>query len=97
MLIINGKEINDYKDYALLKGEDILAFMKEQSDADLEAFKQFCSETKTVTYEDGTTKERPANFFEIRNWVLDRYAPGIRETKKTKAVGSTFIDQIMEL
>jgi hypothetical protein len=28
MIIINGKEINEYKDYRQLNGNDILTFMK---------------------------------------------------------------------
>lgn len=97
MLIINGKEINGYEDYQQLNGEDIVAFMRCQSAEDIVAFKQFCSEPKVTKYSDGTVKNREASFFEIRNWVLDKYAPGIRVPKRNKTVGSKLIDQILEL
>ena len=97
MIVINGKEINSYDDYQQLNGGDIVAFMKTQSAEDIVEFKQYCSTPKVTKYRDGTTKERETNFFEIRNWVLDRYAPGIRTPKKAKTMGSRLIDQIMEL
>jgi hypothetical protein len=97
MIVINGKEVNGYDDYQQLNGEDIVAFMKTQSAEDIVAFKQFCSEPKVTKYADGTTKNREASFFEIRNWVLDKYAPGIRTPKRSKVIGSKLIDQIMDL
>ena len=97
MITINGKEINGYDDYQQLNGGDIIAFMKNQSAEDIVEFKQFCSEPKITKYLDGTSKTREASFFEIRNWVLDKYAPGIRTPKRSKIAGSKLIEQIMEL
>ena len=97
MIEINGKQIAEYGDYQQLNGEDILAFMKMQSAEDIVEFKKFCSTPKVTKYEDGTSKEREATFFEIRNWVLDKYAPGIRTPKATKKSGTKFLDMIMDL
>lgn len=96
MITINGKQITGFDDYHQLNGEDILAFMKTQSADDIMEFKQYCSAPKVTKYEDGTEKIRDTSFFEIRNWVLDRYAPGIRASKR-KMAGSKLLDQIMEL
>ena len=95
MIVINGKEINGYEDYQQLKGPDILAFMKEQSPADIAEFKAFAAEPKYTEYDDGTKVERKANFFELRNWVLDKYAPGIRAPKPNAT--KSLIDEIMDL
>lgn len=96
MITINNKQITGFDDYQQLNGEDILAFMKGQSAEDIMEFKQYCSEPKITKYEDGTEKSRETSFFEIRNWVLDRYAPGIRVSKR-KVAGSKLLDQIMSL
>ena len=97
MLVINGKEINDYNDYSQLKGPDLIAFMKTQSPADIQEFKDFAATPKYTKYDDGSTVERKTSFFELRNWVLDKYAPGIRAPQTKKANYKTLIDEIMEL
>lgn len=96
MIVINGKEINTYADYSKLTGEDMLAFMKTKPAEDLKEFKAFLATPKTVTAEDGTVTEHRPSFFEIRNWILDKYAPGIRE-KKPREVEETLIDKFMNL
>ena len=97
MIIINGKEINGYDDYSQLNGSDILSFMKDQSPADIQEFKNFASTPKYTAYNDGSMIERKTSFFELRNWVLDKYAPGIRAPQTKKANYKTLIDEIMEL
>ena len=97
MININGKEINNYDDYQQLNGNDIVAFMKTQSAEDIVEFKQFCSTPKITKYKDGTGNEREASFFASRNWVLDRYPPGIRTPKRKTVACSSLIDRIMEL
>lgn len=97
MIEINGKQIAEYDDYQQLNGEDILTFMKLQSAEDILEFKKFCGTPKVTKYKDGTSKEREVTFFEIRNWVLDKYAPGIRTPKSTKKAGTKLLDLIMEL
>ena len=96
-MIINNKEINNYDDYQQLNGNDIIAFMKDKPAEDIMEFKTFCSTPKITSYADGSKKERKASFFEIRNWVLDKYSPGIRTPKNIKRVGNSLIDKIMEL
>ena len=95
MLIINGKEIKGYEDYSKLNSNDILIFMKDQSVEDIQEFKNFAKTVKTVTYKDGSKKEFPMSFFELRNWVLDKYAPGIRTPKKRTT--TNFLDRIAAL
>lgn len=97
MLTINGKEITCYKDYAALTGNDLISFMKTQSAEDIEAFKVFASTPQITHYKDGETKERKPNFFELRNWVLERYEPGITAAVAKKKATKTLIDQILEL
>ena len=89
------KEITCYNDYANLTGIDLVNFMKEQSREDIEEFKAFCATPKITHYKDGTTAEHKTSFFEMRNWILDKYYPGVRVPKK-KSTSSLF-DMIMEL
>ena len=89
------KEITCYNDYANLTGIDLVNFMKEQSREDIEEFKAFCAAPKTTKYEDGTVSEHKTSFFEMRNWILDKYYPGIRTPKKKSS--TSLLDMIMEL
>ena len=97
MIIINGKEINEYKDYRQLNGNDILTFMKNQSVEDIAEFKTFAQTKKVIKYTDGSELTRGPNFFELRNWVLEKYAPGITEPRCKKVVRKKFIDAILDL
>jgi len=97
MIVINGKEINEYKDYAKLTGEDLVAFMKNQSASDVAEFKAFAAAPKVNVLEDGTEVERKTSFFELRNWVLDKYAPGIRTPQAKKNPVKSLLDEIADL
>lgn len=97
MIVINGKEINEYRDYAKLTGEDLIAFMKNQPAEDVAAFKAFAAAPKVSVLEDGTEVERKTSFFELRNWVLDKYAPGIRTPQSRKNPTKTLLDEIADL
>lgn len=96
MIVINGKEVSSYADYSKLTGEDMLAFMKTKPAADIAEFKAFIAAPKKVTAEDGTVTEHKTSFFEIRNWILDKYAPGLRDRKPT-TVEETLVDKFMNL
>lgn len=95
--MINFDGLKTYNDYKALKGEDIIEFMKTKPRADIDEFKAFCSSPKTTVKADGTTVERTTNFFEMRNWVLDKYYPGLTDPQKNKTVGHKLIDDIMAL
>ena len=95
--MINFDELRDYKDYSKLTGEDIMEFMKTKSRADIDAFKAFCAGKVAVENEDGSVTERDHNFFEIRNWVLNKYYPGLTESKKSKMGTHKLLDDIAAL
>ena len=95
--MVNFDELKSYEDYSKLTTADILEFMKTKPAEDVLALKEFCSEKKITKKEDGTEKERVASFFEIRNWVLDKYYPGLRTSQKSKNSKPSFIDSIMAL
>lgn len=88
--------VRDYSDYKQIKGEDLVAFMKDQPRADVEAWKAFCAEPKYTTHEDGTVTERATNFFEARNWVLQRYFPESLG-QKSRQTGNKLLDDIAAL
>lgn len=94
--MIDFDALRDYKDYSKITGEDITEFMKGKSRADIDAFKAFCGAKVAVENEDGTVTERDRSFFEIRNWVLDKYYPGLTAVK-AKAPAHKLIDDIMAL
>ena len=79
------KEIANYEQYSKLNGADILEIMRDKPRAEIEEFQLFCSTPKE-------THEKPG-FFEIRNWVLDKYYPGVRNP----APKGNLIDEIMKL
>lgn len=95
--MINFDELKTYNDYAKLKGPDIIQFMKTKPREDIEEFKKYCAEPKYTVKIDGTKTERKTNFFEIRNWVLDKYYPGLRDSKTAKTKTHQLLDEIMEL
>lgn len=95
MLFINGKEVGGYDSYSKLTGEDIIAFMKTQSIEDIAEFKAFAKTRKSYKNDAGVDCDRAVNFFELRNWVLEKYEPGITAPKKPER--KSLIDQIMEL
>ena len=95
--MIDFDSLKTYEDYAKLTTTDILEFMKTKPAEDIQELKQFCAEKKITRKEDGTEKERAASFFEIRNWVLDKYYPELRIPKKVKNLKTTFIDAVMAL
>jgi len=95
--MVNFDGLKTYNDYKALKGEDIIEFMKTKPREDIEEFKKFCAAPKTTVKADGTTIERVTNFFEMRNWVLDKYYPGLTEPQKNKTVGHKLLDDIMAL
>ena len=94
--MVNFDALKDYKDYSKLTGEDVMEFMKGKPRADIDAFKAFCSTKVAVENEDGTVTERDHNFFEIRNWVLNKYYPGLT-ARREKDAGHKFLDDIMAL
>ena len=94
--MINFDNLKTYADYKQIKGPDIIEFMKTKPRADIEEFKTFCQTPKVINNEDGTYSERPVAFFEMRNWVLDKYYPGLT-TPKDKANDHKLIDDIMAL
>lgn len=95
MLFINGKEIGGYDSYSKLNSEDILAFMKTKSPEDIAEFKAFAQTRKTYKNDAGVDCDRAPNFFELRNWVLEKYEPGITARKPSDKI--TLIDRIMAL
>ncbi len=95
--MINFDTLKDYKDYSKLTGEDVIEFMKQKPRTEIDEFKKFCSTKVTVENEDGTVSERDHNFFEIRNWVLNKYYPGLTDSKKVKNGTHKLIDDIMSL
>ena len=95
--MINFDELKSYADYKAITGADIIEFMKQKPRADIDEFKAFCAAPKVTKKEDGTETSRPTNFFEIRNWVLDKYYPGLTTPQKVKTVGHKLLDDIMEL
>lgn len=95
MINFNGKEVTGYNDYVTLNGQDLLDFMKNQSIEDIAAFKEFAQTPKYTKSEDGHIIERSPNFFELRNWVLEHFEPGI--TAKKVKTEKTLIERIMEL
>ena len=97
MLNINGKEVTDYDSYSKLNGEDIIAFMQTKPASDIQEFKTFAQSRMITKYNDGSLKERQPSFFELRNWVLEKYAPGITAPQSKRTVGKSLIDKIMEL
>lgn len=97
MLLINGKEITGYDSYSTLTGEDIIAFMRTKPSEEIQEFKKFAQTSKETKYKDGTVKERLPNFFELRNWVLERYEPGITNPTSKKPISKSLISKIMEL
>ena len=54
-------------------------------------------EFSVIADEDGTVLEREANFFEIRNWVLDKYYAGLTTPQRNKTLGHKLLDDIMAL
>lgn len=95
--MIDFDSLKTYDDYSKITTSDLLEFMKTKPAEDILELKQFCSEKKITKKDDGTEKERVPSFFEIRNWVLDKYYPGLRTPKGAKTLKTTFIDAIMEL
>lgn len=90
--MIDFDNLKSYKDYSKLTGNDILEFMQEQTRNDIEEFKEFCK-PHIETDENGITHEYQPRFFEIRNWVLDKYYPGLTTPKKNMS----FMERIMDL
>lgn len=95
--MINFDELKTYSDYKAIKGTDIIEFMKTKPREDIEEFKAFCRTKKTTTKTDGSSYEREPNFFEMRNWVLDKYYPGLTTPKTLKTVGHKLINDILSL
>lgn len=95
--MVNFDALKDYKDYSKLTGEDVMEFMKGKPRADIDAFKAFCGTKVAVENEDGTATERDHNFFEIRNWVLNKYYPGLTDSKKVKNGTHKLLDDIAAL
>ena len=95
--MINFDNLKTYADYKAIKGPDLLEFMKTKPREDIEEFKTFCATPKVTKKEDGTEITRPVNFFEMRNWVLDKYYPGLTTPQKVKTVGHKLMDDIMAL
>ena len=93
--MINFDNLKVYNDYKEINGEDILEFMKTKPRADIDEFKAFCAAPKTTTRKDGTVVERATNFFEMRNWVLDKYYPGL--TARREKDTHRLIDDVMAL
>lgn len=94
MLIVNGKSVNSVREANKLTGEDILAFMKGQSRDDIEEFKAYCA-TPKYTNKDGEVKERATSHFDMTSWIVNKYAPELREVQKAKA--RTLLDEIADL
>lgn len=86
MLNINGKEIIGYSDYSKLTSDDIITFMKTRPSSEIQEFKDFAMR-------EGEPKSTRPNFFEIRNWVLEKYEPGITARKSRQSM----FDKIMDL
>jgi hypothetical protein len=95
--MIDFDALKSYEDYSKIKMEDILEFMKTKPAADREELKEFCAPIRVFVAEDGTEKERAVSFFEVRNWVLDKYYPGLRASKKPAREKGGFINDIMSL
>ena len=95
--MINFDELKEYKDYAKITSSDIIEFMRSKPREEIDDFKSFCT-SKVVTHKaDGTSFEHEPSFFEIRNWVLNKYYPGLTTPKRNKTVGHKFIDDILKL
>ena len=71
--------------------------MKTKPADEIAEFKAFASAPKYNVLEDGTEVERKTSFFELRNWILDKYAPGIRTPQAKKNPVKTLLDEISEL
>jgi hypothetical protein len=95
-MIISDETMTCYENYSKITGKDLITFMKTKNRHEIDEFKQFCNTPKITRYKDGTTTEHKTTFFEMRNWVLDKYYPGLRDQKKT-SVTKTLFDEIMEL
>lgn len=72
------------KEATTINLDELLEFMKQQTEEEISAFKEYANS------EIEGTNRKPA-FFEIRNWVLHRYFPELYEPKPK------MIDKIMAL
>jgi hypothetical protein len=71
--------------------------MRSKPREEIDSFKSFCTSKVVTRKTDGTSSEHNPSFFEIRNWVLDKYYPGLTTPKKSKTVGHKLIDDILSL
>ena len=95
--MINFDELKTYADYKAITGPDLVEFMRTKPRADIVEFQNFCKTPKQTKKEDGTIVNRETNFFEMRNWVLDKYYPGLTTSQKAKNEGHKLMDDIMAL
>lgn len=73
--------------------DDILDFMAGRPEGEKLAFKTFATSEINDVDKDGNPYTRKPCFFEIRNWVVDRYFPDCAK----KQVKVTMYDKISSL
>lgn len=78
-------------DVTKIKLEDILEFMKTKPAEEITEFKAFANST----LKDAFGNDRKPCFFEIRNWVVNKYFPSVAAAVKKPQI--KMIDKIMSL
>lgn len=81
------------KEISKISLDEILNFMAEKSEAEKAEFKAFATSEINDVDKDGNAYTRKPCFFEIRNWVVDKYFPDC--VKKAEKV--TMYDKISSL
>ena len=74
---------------------DILEFMREKSEEEKNSFKVFASTEIEDVDKEGMPYTRKPCFFEIRNWVVNKYFPTC--FKKNTSEKDNMYDKIMKL
>lgn len=85
----------NYVDVSNISLEDILEYMRTKSEEEINSFKVFASTEVEDVDKEGIPYTRKPCFFEIRNWVVNKYFPNC--FKKNTIEKSTMYDKIMQL
>ena len=75
--------------------DDILDFMKEKTEEEKDAFKVFSMTEIEDIDKEGVPYSRKPCFFEIRNWVVNKYFPSC--FKKNTVEKENMYDKIMKI
>lgn len=86
---------SNYTEVANISLSDILNFMSTKSEEEKNAFKVFASTEIEDVDKEGLPYTRKPCFFEIRNWVINKYFPHC--FKKNSVEKETMYDKIMKL